>query len=452
MVNVFTLSATVILEILLLSADVKRHFVAAALITFFCFLTFSKASFNLKTFLKGKLVKKRLYGGRTRVMMDFVERLRSCYTYEDLAKASEEILELEADSTVLFVNKEDGAVLYNSPGKMSSKKETLHALSQNYSYKWKDGFYFMSETLGLSSGYKSARGFFLAYKKKHFYVFNRYASLFDESIYERIYREFCRFLDRHDTISGLSEINELTKEWEKLAETQVSFLPHPLPSVPFLSLAAYYRPLVNVSGDYYSVLPINEEKTFLMLGDVSGKGLAAALIMSLVINTVKVKENKEDLISVHRAVDRAIKKMHLQDKYTVLFIGVVDTKKKKITYINASMSDPVRITKEEEDYRIIPLESSAQIVGILDGGEVKVREEELKSGDTILLASDGISEVMDEKGIEVSETELFSRTLKKGAARNDPNDMVKDIVDMIFEYNGGGKLHDDVTMLVAKVK
>lgn len=452
LMNVLALFAAVAFEAALLSIN-KKHDAAAALpIAFLVFFTFTRAAVSMKRTLKDTLVKKHLYGGRTRVMMDFVERLRSCYTFEDLAKASEDILELQADSTVLFINKIDGAVLYNSPGRMSSKTETLNTLAKNYSYKWKDGFYFMSDTLGLASSSKNARGFFMAYKKKHFYVFNRYTSLFDESIYARIYQEFRRFMDRYSTISNLAEINELTKEWEKLAETQVSFLPHPIPQVRRLDLAAYYRPLVNVSGDYYSVLPINEDKTFLMLGDVSGKGLAAALIMSLVINTVKAKENKEDLHGVHKAVDKAIKRMKLQDKYTVLFIGIIDTKEMKITYINASMSDPVRITREDGGYRIIPLESSAGIVGILDIVDAEVREEPLKSGDTILLASDGISEVMNDKGIEVSDTELFPATLKKGAMREKAENMVQDIVDMIFEYNGNARLHDDVTMLVTKIK
>ena len=93
-----------------------------------------------------------------------------------------------------------------------------------------------------------------------------------------------------------------------------------MPEVRRLELASYFRPLVNVSGDYYTVLPLDEHKTLVMLGDVSGKGLAAALVMGLVLNTVKIMEDKEDLVSVIYSIDRAIKDMKLQDKYTVLFI------------------------------------------------------------------------------------------------------------------------------------
>ena len=91
-----------------------------------------------------------------------------------------------------------------------------------------------------------------------------------------------------------------------------------MPKIDKLSVAAYYRPLVNVSGDYYSVLPISPTKTLLMLGDVSGKGLAAALVMGLVMNTVKILGDKENLPAMIRAVDKAIKGMKLQDKYGVV--------------------------------------------------------------------------------------------------------------------------------------
>ena len=141
--------------------------------------------------------------------------------------------------------------------------------------------------------------------------------------YKRLFEEYNRFVSRSRTITTLSEISATTKEWEQLAETQQSFLPQKIPNIPKLKIATYYRPLVNVSGDYFSILPIDSSKTLLMLGDVSGKGLPAALIMGLVMNTVKIIEDKEDLVGVLHAIDKAIKGMHLQDKYTVLFLSII---------------------------------------------------------------------------------------------------------------------------------
>ena len=228
-------------------------------------------------------------------------------------------------------------------------------------------------------------------------------------------------------------------------------MPPKMPGVDHLKLAAYYRPLINVSGDYYTVLPISRSKTLLMLGDVSGKGLAAALVMGLVMNTVKILENKDDLPNMIRAVDKAIKGMKLQDKYTVVFIGIVDTDKMMLRYINASMSDPIIISRAPEGYRIKPLTSNCSVVGIIELDDLVVAEQRLFRGDVILMASDGVSEVMNDEGVELGNTPLYQNTLKTSASKS-PKEFVDDIVNLILSYNGGKKLRDDVTMLVAKVE
>jgi serine phosphatase RsbU (regulator of sigma subunit) len=142
--------------------------------------------------------------------------------------------------------------------------------------------------------------------------------------------------------------------------------------------------------------------------------------------------------------------MHLQDKYTVLFLSVVDTERMRIRYINASMSDPIILSPSPDGYRIKPLTSNASLIGILDVGDVTVQEKRLFRGDTILMATDGVSEVMDDDGVELGDTDIYKKTLMAGAAKS-PQEMVNDIVDLIMKYNGDKKLHDDVTMMIAKV-
>ena len=396
------------------------------------------------------LFKKDILESDTKYLGEFIDRLRFCYSFDDLFQANTDILEMKADCSVLFIDREKNYVLYNSPSRISSYYSVRDKLMRNFPLTWKAGFYFIGNTYDVVSSYKAARGFMMCYQKYQLYVFCRYTHLYDVEIYDRLYEEFVRFISRTKIIEDLSEISSLTKEWEQLAETQISFLPHKMPDIPHLKLAAYYRPLVNVSGDYYSVLPIDSSKTLLMLGDVSGKGLPAALIMGLVMNTVKIMEDKEDLVSMIRGVDKAIKGMHLQDKYTVLFLGIVDTEKMKITYIKASMSDPIILSRSPDGYRIKSLASNASLVGIIDMDDVKVAEQRLFRGDMILLATDGVSEVMDDNGVELGDTDLYRETLQSSASKS-PQQFVDDIVSLIMKYNGDKRLHDDVTMMVAKV-
>ena len=166
---------------------------------------------------------------------------------------------------------------------------------------------------------------------------------------------------------------------------------------------------------------------------------------------MKILGDKENLPAMIRAVDKAIKGMKLQDKYTVLFIGIVDTEKMTIRYVNASMSDPLIITNSPSGYRIKPLSSNCSLVGIIDIDDVQVDEQRLFRDDVILMASDGVSEVMNDEGVELGDTELYQKTIKKSAAKS-PKEFIDDVVNLIMEYNGGKKLRDDVTMMVAKVE
>ena len=450
-INAAVLLLSVIVSILIVLKGRDSHSIFVYFgIPAVIFLSFLVAGSSIRRHADNFLRVKNLESGYTAYINKFIDALRFCYSFDDFYKQISEILELQADCAVLFIDREKNYVLYNSPDRISSYYTTRDVLSNNFPAGWKDGFYYLGNKYGIVSSYRQARGFFICYQGKQFFVFNRYTMLFDTEIYSKLTEEFFRFIERTKIISNLSEISSLTKEWEQLADTQVSFLPHDIPNIPHLKIATYYRPLVNVSGDYYSILPIDSSKTLLMLGDVSGKGLPAALIMGLVMNTVKIIENKEDLVALIQAVDSAIKGMHLQDKYTVLFLGIVDTEEMKIRYVNASMSDPIVLSRAPDGYRIKELTSSASVVGIIDMDDVHVNEMRLFRGDTILLATDGVSEVMDDNGVELGDTEEYIQTLKSSAAKQ-PQQFVEDIVDLIMRYNGDKRLHDDVTMMVAKV-
>ncbi len=404
----------------------------------------------LVKYLFSKIDDSVLQKGTTSLISNFIQRLRFCYSLEDFYETVGDVLEVQGDCSVLFINRNNNYVLYNSPDKLTCKTETMNTLDINFSDMKTDGVYFIDKDFGLTTVYKSTRGFFLVKGNYHLYIFCKYTHLFDKVIYNTLFEEYIRFLNRQEIITNLSEITELSREWTMLADVQKAFLPLVMPEVRRLELASYFKPLVNVSGDYYSVLPLDEHKTLVMLGDVSGKGLAAALVMGLVLNTVKIMEDKEDLSNVIHSIDRAIKDMKFQDKYTVLFIGIIDTEKMTIRYVNASMSDPIIVTRSPEGYRIKPLSSNCSLIGIIDLDTVVVAEQKLFRGDLILMASDGISEAMDKDGVELGTTDTYLTTIKNSANKS-AGSFVSDLVNLVLSHSGG-HLRDDVTMLVAKVE
>ncbi|MCI5606668.1 MAG: PP2C family protein-serine/threonine phosphatase [Treponema sp.] len=451
-VNVVAILLLLFLTVLLLPVKTTSgKYIYSFLLPAVLFIIVGVCGNQCKNKLINSAKKHTLESGETVLINQFIAKLRFCYSLEDFYSVISDILENQGDCSVLVIDKIKDYILYNSPARLTTSESTRKALETNYKDTWPEGFYYFDRHLGVTTRTKKTRGFFMCCEKHHMYVFCKYTRLFDANVFPELYEEYKNFIARMKTISTLSEISATTKEWEQLAENQQSFLPQKIPDIPKLKMAAYYRPLIYVSGDYYSILPIDQSKTMVLLGDVSGKGLSAALIMGLVMNTVKIMEDKEDLVSILRAVDAGIKKMRLQDKYTVMFLGIIDTDKMKIRYINASMSDPIILSPSPNGYRIKPLQSNAGVVGILEiDDNTQVHEQRLFRGDTILIATDGVSEVMDENGVELGDTDLFEKTLVTSAAKT-PDKMVEDIVDLIMKYNGDKRLHDDITMLVAKV-
>jgi len=421
-------------------------FIAGAII----FLVLLISMDNVESVINHKIEYKTLYSGENLILTRFAEKIRNAYSSDDFVAALQLICEDAGDMGVLYVNREKNYVLYNSPDRITAYEKTSKLLEDHFPQSFPNGYYYFDSNLNLISDVKKARGFFLVYNSIHIYFFCLYTHLFESEIFSRLYEEFIRFQNRAKTIDSMSQIAELSTEWNMLAETQRFFLPHKIPEIKKLDIAAYFKPLVNVSGDYYTVLPIDDNKTLVMLGDVSGKGLAAALVMGLVMNIVKIMDNKEDLKELLYAIDNGIKRMHLQDKYTVLFLGIIDTEIMRIRYINASMSDPIIVTKAPDGFHIKPLSSNCSVIGIIDLPEIQVEEKRLFRDDLILMASDGVSEVMDDNGVELGDTDLYIKTIQNSAFKT-ADHFVSDIADLVTSYNGDKKLRDDVTMLVVKI-
>jgi serine phosphatase RsbU (regulator of sigma subunit) len=246
-------------------------------------------------------------------------------------------------------------------------------------------------------------------------------------------------------------VASLSKEWEIVAETQRSFLPKKLPSPDKLELAIAYRPLINVSGDYYDAIAVDEKRTLLVIGDVSGKGLAAGLIMGIIVNTIRVATDKSDLAALIRSIDQSIREMGFDDKYTVLFLGLVDTGKRSLRYINAAMADPLIISQTALGPKLRRLEPTTGLIGLVPlDPDIHIEEIPIRTDELIVLASDGVTEVDDAEGRRLGETELFERSLLQ-ASRLSAADFVGSVTGLLYQFVGDRPLKDDVTILAAKV-
>ncbi len=421
------------------------------LLSFFIFTCVFYFSGKISDFLFTFLHKKHLQSGLTHIISEFISKIKHTFSMDELVFSIQEILEKKGDSSVLLIDTEREYVIYNSPSIITNDEKVLSTLHRNFSYLKDDGYYFFNDELGLLSKSSNARGFFIVFNDLKLFVFCNATRMYARAVFRFLLEELKNFYLRYATLARLSDIDELSQEWVMVAETQKSFLPSVLPNVANLDIDVYFKPLVNVSGDYYSIIPLTEKRTLVILGDVSGKGFSAALIMGIVINIVKMYAHTLQLSDLVLKIDKTIKSMQFEDKYTVLFAGIIDTQDMELSYINASMDDIRILTQTPGEYNIKKLPSTCGIVGLVDMNTITIETVPLFWEDVIFLATDGISETKNSEGVELGYSSQFSTVLKT-SAHKDAQHFIEDVRSLISDFANDNTVRDDLTICVLKVK
>jgi serine phosphatase RsbU (regulator of sigma subunit) len=432
-----------------LVAAIGLGFAAAAAVAATAFIVFYFLRDAILSALDRMSYRLAFSGRETRLVVEFTERVGVCFTVPDLVEAIRDKLEVSADMSAILLRSASWEVVYQSPAAAANVPRLVQDLDVKFRGR-PDGVSFMSERLEYQVSSRRSRGFVIVSKGFHLFVFTRLCAYVEPEAFRALNRELDIHFGRVGTIADLFEMASLSKEWELIAETQRSFLPKSLPMPAKLELSVFFRPLVNVSGDYYEAIAVDADRTLLLVGDVSGKGLAAALIMGIIMNTVRVAKDKTDIVGLVKAIDAAVRDMGFDDKYTVLFMGLVDTAKRTLRYVNAAMADPIVISQTATGPKVFRLEPTMGLVGLVPFDEVAVEELPLRTDEIILLASDGVTEVADSSGQRLGETDLFEKSLAQ-ASKESASDFVSTVSAMLFSYVGDKPLKDDVTILAAKV-
>lgn len=384
-----------------------------------------------------------------KICNEFIENLRFCYTLSNLIKVVREVLEGVADASVIIFDSNE-RMLYNSTSSFASNPDTFEKL-KDIARNVGEGIHFVSDSYQ-QTVHTHARMVYICVDDINFFIVWRGLKDVDSEVFPILFSEVKSFSQRSKILSKLIHLSELSQEWRQVSQTQLSFLPKSVPTIKDLDIGAYFKPLVNVSGDYYNFIQVSDTKTLFVLGDVSGKGLAAALVMGVIVNTIKIAKYKEDLKGLIRLIDVAIKRMNLMDKYTVLFLGLIDTEKMTLRYVNASIEDPMIFTRSHDGLKVKSLDSTCSIVGIIDLDEIEEVERPLYNGDLLLIQSDGVPECMNSEGVELGETDFYLENIKGFVQKNTAQGVVDSVANMALEYAHGKKMRDDVTIVACRVK
>ena len=226
-------------------------------------------------------------------------------------------------------------------------------------------------------------------------------------------------------------------------EIQQGLLPREIPQIAGFSIAASWQPARNVGGDYYDVFPVEEEKLALVIADVSGKGLPAALLMSNLQATVKAYASVEaSPKKLCERVNRAVCKSIAPDRFITFFYAVLDAGERRMSYTNAGHNPPLLVRQDGACRR---LEGKGGVLGVFpeecyDQGTI-----ELLPGDRLVLFTDGITEAADTNGTEHGEQRLISR-IKESAAQT-AGELRDEIMLSVGKYCRG-EFADDATLLI----
>jgi len=242
-----------------------------------------------------------------------------------------------------------------------------------------------------------------------------------------------------------------TREQMQLGrQIQADFMPAELPQLAGWDIAACFRPAYEVAGDFYDVFRLPGDRLGLLLGDVSGKGVSAALFMALTRSLVRAYSDYDtastlDVLNSVFLTNRFILRHHQQrtSMFATLFLGVLDTQTGAMNYINAGHVPPI-LSRPGGEHEL--LQPSGPLVGITEDIPFVVQQVFMNPGDAVLVYTDGITEAMDAHQ-ELFGADRLLATLRVDHGIRSADTLLQHIEAAVRTHIGGDTPSDDVTML-----
>jgi hypothetical protein len=253
-------------------------------------------------------------------------------------------------------------------------------------------------------------------------------------------------------IKRITERVRMAKELEIARRVQMNLLPAKSPDIEGLEVEGICIPAHEVGGDYYDFIPLEDSKLGVVIGDVSGKGVPAAIYMTLTKGVIQSQaEHNLSPGEVLTRVNRSLYKMMDPRSFVTLFFAVIDSKADTITFSRAG-HNPLFYFRYSEN-RILSLKPEGIALGI-EKGEIfsqSIKEDhmQMEKDDLIVFYTDGFTEAMNKNLEEYGENRLQDIILR---SKDKPvQQIIADIVDDVNLFVKGYPQHDDMTMVIVKV-
>jgi serine phosphatase RsbU (regulator of sigma subunit) len=228
---------------------------------------------------------------------------------------------------------------------------------------------------------------------------------------------------------------------------QTRLLPQELIQLKTLDYGGLCIQSRTVGGDYYDFIDMGSGSVGLVLADVAGKGVAAALLMASLQGSLcsETSIGPQDLPQVLASMNRHFYEHTETHRYATLFFACYDDATQKLRYVNCGHNPPLLLHKGGVDR----LTATATVLGLFGDWECSVAEAQMKTGDILCIYTDGVTEATDKNGTEFGETGLLE-VLR--ASRNLEAGSILQKVAQAAEQFRSGEQEDDLTMVIARAR
>jgi serine phosphatase RsbU (regulator of sigma subunit) len=243
-----------------------------------------------------------------------------------------------------------------------------------------------------------------------------------------------------------AENERKTKEFEQARQLQLSMLPKEIPSLPNLDIAVYMKTATEVGGDYYDFCITEGDTLTAVLGDATGHGMNAGMMVSVTKGLFQNLAAQTDLKHIISQFNNSLISMHLQPMYMTL--NLIRINNSQLQSVGASM--PPFLYFQSRTKSVLEIESSGPPLGGFPDFNYEIENHTLSAGDLIVLMSDGFAERMNEK------KEFFGwnkgRELLASMVDLTADQIINEFVKASDEWGRDREQDDDITFVVFKVK
>jgi len=240
------------------------------------------------------------------------------------------------------------------------------------------------------------------------------------------------------------EKRRMEEDMRMAAEIQTGLLPSSAPRIPGWDLAGSNQPCRTVGGDYYD-FAVERGRLLLALGDVSGKGTGAALLMTVLRAAVRAHWMEPSLADAVSRINRTVCQNVPSSKYVTFFLASLDPASGHLDYVNAGHNPPILVRAGGD---VEKLTFGGLVLGIFEGVSYEGGSVVMEQGDTLIVYSDGVTETWDPDGEEFGEDKLVALTVADRAKGADA--VQAGILREIESFEQGARATDDRTLVVLK--